>query len=404
MNAVGIDVSKGKSTIAILRPFGEVVAAPFEVTHTDDELRKLTARLRDLSGETRVIMECTGTYYQPIAYGLHDEGFFVSAVHAQLIHDFGNNTIRKVKTDKADAIKIANYGLTHWLELPRYYPEEDVRRQLKAYSRQYNKYCKLKTMLKNNFITLTDQTFPGVNGLFTSPPRPSDGHQKWIDFTAKFWHCECVCGLSMKAFTQRYQKWCKRYGYHFSSAKTENIYILSCGHIGILPKNESTKLLITLAVAQLNAVLESLASIAAEMKRLAALLPEYPVVSDFYGVGDILGPQLMAEIGDIYRFHHKGSLVRFAGLEPPEHQSGKFVAESRSISKQGSPHLRKTLFQIMDCLLKTSPSNDPVYQFLDRKRAEGKHYYNYMTAGCAKFLRIYYARVKEYLDSLVSGA
>ena len=404
MNAVGIDVSKGKSTVAILRPFGEVVAEPFEVKHTAEDLRRLTAMLRSLSGETKVIMECTGTYYQPIAYGLHDEKFFVSTVHAQLIHNFGNNTIRKVKTDKADALKIANYGLTHWMELPRYYPEEDIRRQLKVFSRQYNKYSKLKTMLKNNFIALTDQTFPGVNELFTSPPRPSDGHQKWMDFTAKFWHCECVHSLTEKAFTERYRKWCTRHGYRFSRAKAEDIYILSIGHIGIMPKNDSTKLLITLAVSQLNAISESMAAIATEMKRLATLLPEYPVVSAFYGVGNILGPQLMAEIGDVYRFPHKGSLVRFAGLEPPEYQSGKFEAESRNISKQGSPHLRKTLFQVMECILKNSPADDPIYQFLDRKRSAGKHYYNYMTAGCAKFLRIYFARVKEYLDSLDSDA
>lgn len=402
MNAVGIDVAKGKSTVAILRPFGEVVAVPFEVAHTAEGIRQLVALLRGLSGETRVIMECTGTYYQPIAYGLYDAGFFVSVLHAQLIHDFGNDTIRKVKTDKADALKIANYGLSHWLKLPRYYPEEDIRRQLKAYSRQYSKYGKLKVMLKNNFIAITDQTFPGVNELFTSPPRPSDGHQKWIDFASTFWHCECVCSLSEKAFTERYHKWCKRHGYHFSRAKAEDIYILSCGHIGIMPKNESTKLLITLAVSQLNALSESITAIAEEMKRLATLLPEHPVVSAFYGVGDILGPQLMAEIGDVSRFRHKGSLVRFAGLEPPEKQSGKFEAKSRSISKQGSPHLRKTLFLVMVSLLRNTPPDDPVYQFLDRKRAEGKHYYNYMTAGCAKFLRIYYARVKEYLDFLDS--
>ncbi|MDW7684140.1 MAG: IS110 family transposase, partial [Bacillota bacterium] len=41
MNAVGIDVSKGKSMIAVMRPFGEVVASPFEVTHTVSELGQL---------------------------------------------------------------------------------------------------------------------------------------------------------------------------------------------------------------------------------------------------------------------------------------------------------------------------------------------------------------------------
>ena len=403
MNAVGIDVSKGKSMVAILRPFGEVVASPFEVTHTDSELSKLAKLLESLSGETKIVMECTGVYYLPIAFALHDAGLTVCAVHAQLIHNFGNNTIRKVKTDKADAVKIAGYALEHWLELPEYVPEDDVRHMLKAFSRQYSKYGKLKAMLKNNLISLLDQTFPGVNELFTSPPRKSDGHEKWLDFAARFWHCKCVHSLSPKAFSTAYRKWCKRSGYNFSEAKAEDIYVESLGHFGVMPMNDTTKLLITQAVAQLNAIAETIASVAREMKRLAEVLPEYPVVMAFRGVGDILGPQLMAEIGDIYRYRKKSSIVRFAGLEPVENSSGKFQGNEK-ISKQGSPHLRKTLFQVMDCLLKQAPAGDPIFQFLDRKRAEGKHYYCYMNAGAAKFLRVYYARVKQFLDCTYSEA
>lgn len=398
MNAVGIDVSKGKSMVVIMRPFGEVVTSPFEVTHTGSELSELANTLKSLNGETKVVMEFTGSYYLPVAHSLHEAGLFVSIVHAKLIHGFGNNTIRKVKTDKADAIKIANYGLSHWLELPRYLPEEDIRLMLKTFSRQYDKYSKLKTMLKNNFISLTDQTFPGVNKLFTSPPRKSDGHEKWMDFAFKFWHCECVCSLTEKAFTERYRKWCKREGYHFSENKAEDIYVSSLGHFSVMPKNDTTKLLITQTINQLNTVSENLAVIAGEMKRLAEQLYEYPVVMDFYGVGDVLGPQLMAEIGDVIRFRSKGSLVCFAGLEAPLYQSGAFESANRHISKRGSPHLRKTLFLVMDSILKGKPVGDPIYQFLDRKRAEGKHYYSYMTAGCAKFLRIYYARVNELID------
>jgi len=399
MNAVGIDVSKGKSMVCVMRPFGEIVASPFEVTHTGNELRELAGKLNNLSGETKVIMECTGSYHIPIAFALHDAGCTVCTVHAQLIHDFGNNTIRKVKTDKADAIKIANYGLTHWLDLPEYVPEDDIRHMLKAYSRQYNKYIKIKTMLKNNLISLLDQTFPSVNELFTSPPRKSDGHEKWIDFATRFWHCRCVCDLTQEKFVATYRKWCRRNGYNFSQSKAEDVFIESIGHFFVMPKNETTKLLVTQAITQISTISESIAIVAKGMKQLAEQLPEYSVVRDFRGVGDILAPQLMAEIGDIYRFARKESLVCYAGLEAPPHQSGNFESSSTSISKKGSPHLRKTLFQVMDCLLKHSPADDPVYQFLNRKRGEGKHYYNYMTAGSAKFLRIYYARVKEFLNN-----
>lgn len=67
MNAVGIDVSKGKSTVAVLRPFGEVVASPFDVAHTGSDLKALANFIKKLPGETKVVMEATGNYYEPIA-------------------------------------------------------------------------------------------------------------------------------------------------------------------------------------------------------------------------------------------------------------------------------------------------------------------------------------------------
>lgn len=178
MNAVGIDISKGKSMVVVMRPFGEIVVSPFEVTHSACELSKLADLLKSLPGETKVVMECTGSYHIPVANALHYAGIFVSTVHSLLIHDFGNNTIRRVKTDKADAVKIANYAIHNRLALEAYVPEEDVRKMLKAYSRQYNKYSKIKTVLKNNLISIIDRSFPGVNKLFTSPARDEDGHQK----------------------------------------------------------------------------------------------------------------------------------------------------------------------------------------------------------------------------------
>ena len=70
------------------------------------------------------------------------------------MHDYGNNSLRRGKTDKKDAVKLANYGLDHWLTLPRYVPEEDTRLMLKTCYRQYQQYSKVQTMLKNNLISL----------------------------------------------------------------------------------------------------------------------------------------------------------------------------------------------------------------------------------------------------------
>lgn len=402
MNAVGIDVSKGKSMVCVLRPFGEVVVTPHIVGHTVSELESLAHSLKSLNGETRVVMEHTGRYYEPVARVLHEVGLYVSAVNPQLIKKYGNNTLRRVKTDKADAMKIARYALDNWVELREYIPMETARENLKLVCRQFNLYVKLRTQLKNNLIALLDKTFPGANTFFTSPAR-SDGSQKWVDFAAAFWHCECVCGASEKAFTERYEKWCRRHSYNFSADKALGIYAVSRGHIAILPKNESEKVLIKGAVTQLNAISQTVETFRLEMHRLAKILPEYPVVVAMYGVSDTTAAQLMAEIGDVRRFAHKGSLTAFAGVDPGARQSGEYEAKSNRVSKSGCPELRRILFQITTVLIRKAPQDEPVYQFLDRKRAEGKPYFVYMTAAANKFLRIYYGRVKEYLNALNEG-
>ena len=399
MNSVGIDISKGRSTIAVMRPFGEIVISPFEVRHTDSELSELARRLKSLNGETRVVMEATGNYHAPVAKLLHDAGLYVSVVNAKLVHGYGNNNLRRIKTDRKDAVKLANYGLDRWLTLSRYIPEEDTRLLLKNCYRQYRQYSKVQTVLKNNLISLLDTVFPNVNRLFSSPAR-ADGSEKWVDFVAEFWHCECVCERSEKAFVSKYQRWCRKHGYNFSEDKALDIYASACRHFGVIPKTDTAKLLVEQAISQLQTTSSALAALKQEMQSLAASLPEYPVVMGMFGVGPTLGPQLLAEIGDVRRFHSKKALVAFAGIDAPPYQSGQIDVRSRSISKRGSASLRRTLFLVMSVILQCAPIDEPVYQFMDKKRSEGKPYRVYMMASANKFLRIYYASVKAYLESL----
>lgn len=398
INSVGIDVSKGKSMVAILRLMGEVVMLPREYPHTAAGLCQLSADIRSLGENTRVIMEATGGYHEPVVAALHSDGIFVTVLNPLYIKQSGGGSIRKVKTDKADAMKIAKYGLDNWVDLREYTPMEEVRQQLKLCSRQYDLYMKTIVGLQDNLISLTDKTFPGVNELFTSPER-ADGHQKWMDFVLTFWHCDCISQVSEKAFVERYQKWCKRKGYNFSSEKAYSLYASSCGHFTTLPKNANTKLLITTAAQQLLAAKTTLTAMKQEMIRLSQQLPEYETVSSMYGVGEITAAQLMAEIGDVRRFPRRSALVGFAGVDPAVNQSGKYESQSNPTTKRGSPHLRKTLYLIVCTYLKKAPAEEPVYQFLDKKRSEGKPFYVYMTAAQNKFLRIYYARVTECLEA-----
>ena len=401
ITAVGIDVSKGKSTVAVRRPGGEIVMMPFVVLHTAEDLAELTNTLRSIGGEIRVVMEHTGMYWRPIALALKEAGFFVSVVNAMLIHDFSDNSIRKIKTDRADSLKIANYALTFWQELRDYSVEDETRQMLKIQSRLYERTLNSSVALRNGLISLLDQTFPGANKLFDEQ-RTKAGHIKWVDFVRRFWHKDCVAASSFSSFADTFQKWCKRTGYHYSLSDAKRIHGIARNSVATLAKNDSTKLLITQAVDSLNAVYDTLQILRSEMQRLASLLPEYEIVMGMQGAGPITGPQLMAEIGDVRRFTSKGALVAFAGVDAPPFQSGSFNSKSRHVSKRGSPHLRRVLFTICSVILQHSDPENAVFQFMDKKRAEGKHFYVYTVAGGEKFLRIYYAKVKEYLNTLDS--
>ena len=251
MNAVGIDVSKGKSMVSIMRPFGEIVSEPFEVKHTSSEIKALIALINSVDGESRIVMEHTGRYYEVLAHQLAEANLFVSTINAKLIQDFDNDSLRKVKSDKADSIKIARYALDKWTGLKQYSLMDEIRNQLKIMNRQFGFYVKQKTAMKNNLIGILDQTFPGANTYFDSPAR-NDGSQKWVDFIDTYWHVDCIRNMSLNAFTEHYKKWCKRKKYNYSQSKAVEIYEKAKEVVPVLPKDEITKLIIKQAISQLN--------------------------------------------------------------------------------------------------------------------------------------------------------
>jgi len=119
---------------------------------------------------------------------------------------------------------------------------------------------------------------------------------------------------------------------------------------------------------------------------------------ELYGVGETIGPQLMGEIGDVRDLASRKALIAFAGIDPGDNSSGKHESKSSPSSKRGSSLLRKVLYQAIAVYVQHKPVDEPVYLFYAKKRSEGKLFFVCTTAAANKFLRIYYARIKEHLD------
>ena len=125
---VGIDISKGKSTVAILSVVGEVIEEPFEITHDFNGLSVLETKLKEISKEDlKIVMEETGTYHLPVFSYLLEKGYFVVSENALKIKKYLDRGLRKAKTDKKDAYKLAEYCCDNWYKLNKLYEADHVK-------------------------------------------------------------------------------------------------------------------------------------------------------------------------------------------------------------------------------------------------------------------------------------
>ena len=395
MISVGIDVSKEKSTICILKPYGEIVMKPRAVQHTETELAKLTCELQMLQDEVRVVMEATGTYHLPILSYLKEKGFFVALVNPLEMKRYRCQGIRNVKTDKIDSVIIANYGIDFWYRLSDFRSNEKEYMELRLLGRQYRQYMKFRVENVLSLANILDQTMPGIKTLLSDWNKYT-GKDKLSDFAYEYWHFDNIKKKSEKQFLESYSKWAKKKGYRQNESKAKQIYALAKEGIPTLPSGTpSTKMLVQESVKIVREVDDTLTQILSRMNEIAKMLPEYQVVHDMGGVGDVLAARLIGEIGDVRRFNNAKSLIAYAGIDAPPYQSGKFTGTNRHISKRGSSTLRKVGFETMTCLVMQKKCGDPVYDFIKKKQAEGKACKVAKIAGINKFLRIYYARVME---------
>ena len=340
MISVGIDVSKGKSTICILKPYGEIVCSPFEVQHVEKDLEDVHSLLKKLDGEIRIVMEATGIYHLPVLSFLHDKGYFISVVNPYVMKKYArNNSIRGAKTDKLDSIMIANYGIEKWFKLQRYEGDEETYAELKLLGRRYRYYMELHVKALQELTHILDYVMPGIKKMFNSW-NEANGKDKLSDFVEKFWHFDLITAMSIDEFTEEYLAWAKEKKYHQSSSKAETVYELALNGIPTLSSGTpSTKMLVQEAVKIVREVDNTLTQILTRMKELAKTLPEYKTVREMGGVGDVLAVKLIAEIGDVRRLHNAKALIAWAGIDPPPYESGQFVGSKRKITKRGSSTL-----------------------------------------------------------------
>ena len=389
---VGIDVSKGKSTVAILSIEGEVIEMPFDINHDVEDLEKLDTKLQEFSKEDlKIVLEQTGTYHLPILTYLLDKGYCVIAENALKIKKYLDRSLRKAKTDKKDSLKLAEYACDNWYKLKANFIEEEKYKELKFLSRQYFSLNSMKVQQKVDFSDLTDMLFPGYYQLLEEC-----NFVVGLKIFEKFSDPEIIRKKKLETFLNDVEKIAQKIGQKRAGRNLAiKVYELAKKSVPSCPSNSSTQLILNKRVVALINLIETTNEIIAKMNEIAKSMDEYKEVRNMKGVGDRLAPLLIAEIGDIRRFKNAGSLIAYAGIDSPPYQSGKYEATNRHISKRGNKYLRKTGFEVMQSIKSFCRVDCEVYDYIVKKEAEGKCKKSAKIAGLNKFLRQYYGILKK---------
>lgn len=389
---VGIDVSKGKSTVAILSIEGEVIEMPFDINHDVEDLEKLDKKLQKFSKEDlKIVLEQTGTYHLPILTYLLDKGYCVIAENALKIKKYLDRSLRKAKTDKKDSLKLAEYVCDNWYKLKVNFIEEEKYKELRFLSRQYFSLNSMKVQQKVDFSDLTDMLFPGYYQLLEEC-----NFVVGLKIFEKFSDPEIIRKKKLETFLNDVEKIAQKIGQQRAGRNLAiKVYELAKKSVPSCPSNSSTQLILNKRVVALINLIETTNEIIAKMNEIAKSMDEYKEVRNMKGVGDRLAPLLIAEIGDIRRFKNAGSLIAYAGIDSPPYQSGKYEATNRHISKRGNKYLRKTGFEVMQSIKSFCRVDCEVYDYIVKKETEGKCKKSAKIAGLNKFLRQYYGILKK---------
>ena len=394
---VGIDISKGKSTIAIMSTEGEIIEEPFEISHDIEGFELLESKLKKLPKENlKIVLEQTGTYHLPVLGYLLDKGYFVTAKNALEIKKYLDRGLRKAKTDKKDASKLAEYVCDNWYKMVKARENDEIYDNLKFLSRQYLSTIAVQVKQKINFSNLCDLLFPGYYQLLDD-----NIFILGLEVFKKYYHPDIVEDTKESQFIKEVDKIAKKLGHKGAGISLANkIYSLAQKTVSRRPNNSYAQLSAINCADTLISTIKASKNIIAEMDKLARELPEYDVISNISGCGEKLTSRVIAEIGDVRRFKNAGSIIAYAGLDSPPYQSGKFEAKNRHISKRGNKYLRKTGYEVMKSIKSSCKDDNELKSYILKKESEGKLKKVAKIAGLNKFLRMYYGIVKKKYKEL----
>lgn len=391
---VGIDVAKNKSDISILGPDNTQWGKTFTIRHSYPELCRLLIYLGEVEKKFNckpvLVCEATGHYHRILLHFFTHKGFKVVVLNPIQSACIKNLCIRKIKTDEVDSLRLA-----YIYRLKKFSPALSIPHEiccLKELCHHHAKLVEMLTTLKNQTLAILDQFMPGYQGIFYDTfgqaslkvlshfSSPEDilkvGTQGLMDFL------KACPGLSLKSM----------------HVKAQALLLVASESLDMVGSNPAFSQILLSNIKLIFAINEQIHQVKVQINEKAQSIPDYQLLRTIPGLGETNATQILCEIGSIHRFKNPKQFVAFCGLDPSVKRSGQFNGTRNTMSKRGSPMLRKALYMAAlkaVCQEKDGSKVNPILFDYYQRKCEGKPKKVALGAVMHKLARIIYAVLRD---------
>ncbi len=376
---IGIDIAKYKHDFCIISSTGEVIVQNNSFENNKKGFQLFFSYLKPYNkADVQILFESTAHYSMNLELELIDQGYSFMKMNGLIIKQFFKaQTLRKTKTDKADA-----FALTHYLMANTYKPNSNRLYHiysLKSLCRTRDRLVKERSKFKVYITNELDKSFPEIKKFFDNK----------ISITLLY-ILEKYKNKNKIALMKDYDSIRKVSAANFSFTRFLLLKQLAKESIG--HPTETSDFLIESYVKSINCLSEQIDSIEKQIIEAVRKLDTH--ILSIPGIAEISAGSIIAEFGDIKNFESPEKMLAFAGLEPSIRQSGTLSTEGHMV-KHGSGYLRNAIMRVVNSLV----MHDQVFnEYYNKKRDEGKHHLVAQSHVAKKLIRIIYTLEIKDID------
>lgn len=338
---VGVDIGKEFNAVTCMNKEGEVLGSHPKVYNSRAGFEYFVRIVDEAKGkyglkEVLIGLEPTGHYWRKLAYFAKTKGHEVRFIRTTALkHQRELDESSSAKNDKRDALTIAN--ITREGKYIDTVIEDGFVRQLRTLSKVRERVIKHSVRAKNTLHAALDDYFPELRKIFKTMhsrglwavlercPFPEDVMSVRVSTLEK---------LIGKASRQKKAKAVQKAAALKNAARES---------IGLKDIGEADRYRIKLCLDEVKRTERMVKELKKNLTGLLEQIPYAEYLVSIPGVGPLSAAVVLGELGNPGNFHNARQIVKYAGYDPMESDSGSRIGR-RFISKKGRWLMRKFLF------------------------------------------------------------